>query len=482
MRYNASVTEQPYYITTTLPYVNADPHIGFALEIVTADVIARYYRQLGYDVLFNTGTDEHGQKIWQKATELNLPPQAYVDQSVTGFAQLEAALQLSITTFTRTTNPAHQQAAQAFWQRCLANGHIYKKNYSSLYCVGCELEKQRSELVNNRCPLHPNQDLETREEENYFFAFSQFQSALLTLYSEQPDFVIPPSKQSEITSFVAGGLEDFSISRLKSKMPWGVAVPGDDQHVMYVWFDALVNYISAIGWPNDLATFHRYWPAVQIAGKDNLRQQAAMWQAMLLAAGLPPSRKILINGFISVAGQKMSKSLGNVISPFDLVERYGSDATRFLLLNLGPIAGDMDVTMERFDTEYTTWLVNGVGNLFSRIAKLCSRHTIDWLQAQTSFEFTTEFRTYFEQYEITNCLRWYHDRIQDLDLFLSQAQPWKLSGSEQQDVLLEAVRHLLSLAHHLLPVLPTASQQIINHFKQSAVTPAQPLFPRIPSV
>lgn len=338
-----------FYLTTTLPYVNAEPHIGFALEIVAADVICRFQRLQGKEVVFNTGTDEHGQKIFQKAVEAGLDPQTYCDQYAAKFSDLKKMLNLSYTHFIRTTDADHIAAAQEFWLRCQANGDIYKKQYQIKYCVGCELEKTDSELVDGHCPLHPNLELEVIEEENYFFTFSKYQEALLKLYQEKPDFVRPSGKQKEIASFVAQGLQDFSISRLKEKMPWGIDVPGDETQVMYVWFDALVNYISTLGWP-DGQEFKDFWPGMQVAGKDNLRQQSAMWQAMLLSAGVAPSEQILINGFISVDGQKMSKSLGNVISPKQMVERYGQEAARFLLINLGPFGGDMDVSWEKFDT------------------------------------------------------------------------------------------------------------------------------------
>lgn len=467
------------YLTTTLPYVNADPHIGFALELVTADILARYYRSQNFNVKFNTGTDEHGQKVWQKAIELNIPPQQYVDQSSSVFEKLNDLLNISNTDFTRTTDQHHIKAAQKFWEICAKNGYIYKKNYQLMYCVGCELEKQKSELVSNCCPLHPNLALELREEENYFFRFSAFQTTLLNHYQDHPEFITPASKQNEIHNLVKQGLDDFSISRLKSKMPWGISVPNDNDHVMYVWFDALVNYISAIGWPQDPKSFNEWWPVIQIAGKDNLRQQAAMWQAMLFAAKLPASRNILINGFISVEGQKMSKSLGNVISPQILVDRFGIDATRFLLINLGPIGEDMDVSMSRFDTEYTSWLVNGLGNLFSRIAKLCSNHSMTWDSASKSVEISTEFATAIEQFEFSSCIHWLHHHIQSLDKFLSSTKPWTLADNGQIDVLQQAVHQLLTLAHHFSLIMPDSSQTIINHFKQPNVSPAKPLFPRL---
>src|SRR3989344_5555456 len=307
-----------FYITTTLPYVNAKPHIGFALEIIQADAIARFHTLLGKEVFFNFGTDEHGQKIYKKS------------------------LNLSYNNFIRTTDPDHKRAAQEIWKICRDNGFIEKGLYSAKYCVGCELEKQDSELVDDKCPLHPIEEIQTIEEENYFFKFSKFQEKLLKLYMKNPDFVVPKHRLTEISNFVKDGLKDFSVSRLKEKMPWGVSVPDDPDHVMYVWFDALTNYISALGWPSAAEAsegkpedvFTKFWGtvahpnALQMAGKDQIRQQAAMWQAMLMSAGLPPTKQIIIHGFITVGGEKMSKSVGNVIDPLAIVDEYGADALR----------------------------------------------------------------------------------------------------------------------------------------------------------
>src|SRR3990167_864202 len=276
-----------FYITTTLPYVNSDPHVGFAMELIRADVIARFRRLMGEEVMFNTGTDEHGLKIYREAQKKSENPQKYCDEYASKFENLKKALNLSYTNFIRTTDPKHMKAAQEFWRRCGRNDDIYKKMYKTKYCVGCELEKTDSELVDGQCPIHPTMELEIIEEENYFFRFSKYQQKLIDLYENNPRFVVPDFRLNEIKQFVKNGLHDFSISRLKSKMPWGVDVPDDPDHVMYVWFDALVNYISILSWPDDEENFKKWWPVVQIAGKDNLRQQCAIWQAMLMSAGLP---------------------------------------------------------------------------------------------------------------------------------------------------------------------------------------------------
>lgn len=466
-----------FYLTTTLPYVNASPHIGFALEIVAADVIARYQRSQGNNVIFNTGTDEHGQKIYEKALESNQDPQAYTDFYAGKFEELRQLLDLSYDRFIRTTNPDHKKAAQEFWQRCFQQGDIYKKLYQTKYCVGCELEKQASDLVDGRCPLHPDKELENRDEENYFFRFSKYQAQLLELYKQADPFVAPDSKLKEITSFVAGGLEDFSISRLKTKMPWGVPVPGDEDHVMYVWFDALVNYISTLGWPKEDTAYEDFWPGIQLCGKDNLRQQSAMWQAMLFSAQLPPSKKILVNGFISVDGQKMSKSLGNVISPTEMVDRYGVDGTRYLLMNLGPFGSDMDVTWEKFDTVFTSDLSNGLGNLCSRVAKMCEKTNINHITPPQKI--SEPFINRMETFDVGDCVNVIQDHITNADEYLSKQQPWKKTGDEQTEILQNAVNRIVLIASMLQPFMPQTADKILEHFTSTKITALTPLFPRL---
>lgn len=477
-----------FYITTTLPYVNAEPHIGFALEIVAADVIARYKKALGKKVVFNTGTDEHGQKIYQKASEANVPVQEYVDTYAAKFEELKQLLGIDYTHFIRTTDSHHIKSAQEFWKRCESNGDIYKRQYKLQYCIGCEMEKQASDLEDGKCPLHPNKELETREEENYFFKFSKYQEQLLNLYEANAEFVQPAGKLKEIQAFVSGGLQDFSISRLKEKMPWGVPVPGDEEHVMYVWFDALVNYISTLGWPNQSEEFELFWPGIQVAGKDNLRQQSAMWQAMLLSAGLPHSEKILINGFISVDGQKMSKSLGNVITPIQMNEKYTTEGTRFLLMHLGPFGSDMDVTWEKFDTTYTAFLSNGIGNLCSRVAKMCEKNGASFKNATTgnSFDlqyslhgFASEFEQALVHYDLLAALTFIFDLVTQSDQYLSETKPWTLDGEKQSEVLQTAVSNILVIAQHLEPYMPATAKKISAHFSAKNISALEPLFPRI---
>ncbi len=272
------MNKKPIYITTTLPYVNAKPHVGFAMEVIRADVLARYHRLQGREVFFNTGTDEHGMKIHQKAAEEGKNTQQFLDDLVVHFKSLEDKLNLSYDNFIRTTDPDHKAAAQVFWKTCADKGYIYKKKYKGLYCIGCEMYVTEKDLVDGKCKHHPKQTPEEIEEENYFFKYSDFSQDLLKLFKKKKNFVVPQWRLKEIRNFVEGGLEDFSISRLKNKMPWGVPVPGDDEHVMYVWFDALVNYISTLGWPEDSDNFKKFWKKgekIQYCGKDNLQHQSA---------------------------------------------------------------------------------------------------------------------------------------------------------------------------------------------------------------
>lgn len=450
-----------FYITTTLPYVNGRPHIGFALEIIEADAIARFHRLIGEEVVFNTGTDEHGTKIYEKAKELGKTTQKYCDEMSEHFRALKDVLGISYTNFIRTTDDRHKAAAQEFWRRCDENGDIYKKQYQLKYCVGCELEKTDSDLVDGKCPEHPNMELQLIEEENYFFRFSKYQEALLKLYQEQPDFVIPKKRMNEITAFVERGLQDFSISRLKSKMPWGVPVPGDDEHVMYVWFDALVNYISTLGWPNDIENFEKFWPGVQIAGKDNLRQQSAMWQAMLLSAGIKPSKQILINGFITVGGQKMSKSLGNVISPEELAEKFGVDGTRYLLLSGTPIGEDVDVTWERLTEKYNADLANGLGNLVARVLKLSEK--IETHDQQSVTELPKEFIELLENYRLSEGLEYIWNLVRGANKYIDETKPWELAKTDQvkfEEVMQKLLADLSLIASLLIPFLPETAEKI----------------------
>lgn len=513
---------KPFYITTTLPYVNNDPHIGFALEIVLADILARFHKAMGEEIFFNTGTDEHGQKLYQKALEAGLSPQEYVDGFAEKFKSLVPRLGiLPEIHFIRTTDEHHIQATQEFWKLCEQAGDIYKKSYTVKYCVGCELEKTDSELVNGECPWHPGKPIEFIEEENYFFRFSKYQKELLAIYDRPDDFVVPKSRQHEIREFVSSGLQDFSISRLKAKMPWGIPVPGDESQVMYVWFDALVNYISTLGWPlyqsqapiqgapslvipdstsefvsagsPESSLFEKFWGTkdspngVQIAGKDNLRQQSAMWQAMLLSAGLPTSKQIIIHGFINSNGQKMSKTLGNVVDPFAVIlalqekgvaEPQAVDALRYWFVREMNTFEDGDFTWDKFWESYNANLANGLGNLVSRILKMANTASLKW--KVESGKFDAEFCEYINKYEVQKAGDWVWAKIKQLDEFIAKEEPFKVvkvdaeKGKQQIEFLLQ---ELSSIAWHLQPLLPDTSEKILQALKGEIENPR--LFPRV---
>ena len=471
------MSKKSFYITTTAPYVNADPHIGFALEIVQADAQARFHRLLGDEVAFGFGTDEHGLKIYRKALEEKKDPLKYCDEYAKKFDDLKKALNLSTTHFMRTTDERHLKAAQYFWIRCLKQGDIYKKNYRIRYCVGCELEKSDSELEEGRCPIHPNLKIEVYEEENYFFRFSKYQKKLLEFYDKNPDFVIPKNRLLEIRTFVEKGLSDFSVSRLKEKMPWGVPVPGDPDHVMYVWFDALVFYISTLGWPGAEKEFSQFWPGVQVAGKDNLRQQTAIWQAMLMSAELPNSRQVFIHGFIIAEGKKMSKSLGNVVNPFDLVKKYGTDAVRYYLLKEIPPADDGDFSYRRMEELYNADLANELGNLVSRLTNLGELDELV-INNKTIGKWSNESVELFKNYQFSQILESIWSEIKKLNKTVDDFAPWKKPKSERKEFLIKCFQTLKSIAWQLQPFLPETAYKIIES-TTGKIKKTDPLFPRL---
>lgn len=454
------MAEKPFYITTTLPYVNADPHVGFALEIVEADALARYKRLMGTEVFFNTGTDEHGQKIAGKADEKSQPRQEYVDHYAAEFGKLKEALNLSYDAFIRTTNEEHKKAAQELWRRCLANGDIYKKKYKGLYCVGDETFVKESDLVDGYCPNHPGTKPVEIEEENYFFKLSNYQQ-YLEEYLSTPGVIVPEWRREEALTFVRSGLEDFSISREKSRMDWGIPVPDDPDQVMYVWFDALTNYISTLGWPDDAnGTFKKFWEegeTLQMAGKDQVRFQSIMWQAMLKSAGVKSTDKVLYHGFITSGGQKMSKSIGNVISPYELVERYGTDATRYILLRHMHPFDDSDLTCERMDEWYTANLVNGLGNLTARIMKMAETHLDSPIERPEADGFPEEYTNALEAFNFQSACDYIWKKIGELDERITEEEPFKLVKEDKEKAVIiikELVQDLYLTVRLLNPILP----------------------------
>ena len=475
---------KPFYLTTTLPYVNADPHIGFALELVHADILARYHALQGDDVFFNTGTDEHGLKIYRKAAEEGKDTQDYVDEYAAKFRGLKEKLGLyDGLHFIRTTDPNHKAAAQEMWRRCAKNGDIYKKTYKGLYCVGDEAFIKETDLVNGMCPNHPTMEPLHIEEENYFFRLSAYQEKLLA-YLSREGVVTPEWRRQEAITFVKGGLEDFSISRIEDKMPWGITVPDDDTQTMYVWFDALTNYISTLGWPESGEDFSKFWGtpeapnAIQMAGKDQVRFQSIMWQAMLMSAGLPTTKQVVYHGFITSGGEKMSKSLGNVIDPLAIVEEYGADALRYYLARHAHPFEDSDFTMEKFKIAYNADLANGIGNLAARVMQLAETHLTEPVKVQF-VPYPNELTGSLDRYEMNVALDYIWSRIQALDQNINHTEPFKVvkKDLEQGKKLIEGmVRELAFIDEMLEPILPETSKKII----EAIVANKKPsnLFPR----
>ncbi|MFZ2167637.1 MAG: methionine--tRNA ligase [Minisyncoccia bacterium] len=473
------------YLTTTLPYVNSDPHVGFAQEIVQADALARAWRLAGDEVFFSTGTDEHGQKIYDAAKKAGQEPQAYVDHYAAEFEGLKKALNLSYDRFIRTTDVEHVKAAQEMWRRCAAKGDIYKKTYTGLYCVGCELFKTEKELVDGKCPLHPSLVPEEVSEENYFFRLSSYQEKILA-YLEQPTSIVPEWRREEAIHFVKGGLEDFSISRESARLSWGIPVPGDESQVMYVWFDALTNYISTLGWSHDAeGKFKKFWEegqTLQVAGKDQVRFQSIMWQAMLLSADVKATDQVFYHGFITSGGQKMSKSLGNVINPLDLVEKYGTDAVRYILLrHLSPVE-DSDLTLEAVHDHYTANLTNGLGNLVARVMKLAEEHLPHPVEVEEESRY--ESLNFIQEFKFNEAMDFIFSKVAEADVFMTSHEPYKHIKSDSPEEkesaradIASLVRQLAHIATELEPLMPVTAKAIGAAVRENKKP--ENLFPRL---
>lgn len=464
-----------FYITTTLPYVNAPLHLGHATEIIRTDAIARYKKIQGCEVFFNTGTDEHGQKIAEAAAIAGKNPQEYTSECAVLFKEtLKKFGVLEGVHYIRTTDEHHIMAAQAFWKKCLDNGFIYKKNYKTKYCVGCEEEKTDSELKEGKCFIHQNLEVEIIEEENYFFKYSEFGEKLLKYYNDNPNFIIPGYRTNELREFIKRGLNDFSISRLKSKMAWGIPVPDDDEHVMYVWFDALTNYISTLGWPENLENFEKFWSGtdtetVQYCGKDNIRFQGAMWQAMLMAADIKGTDKIIVDGFImGEGGVKMSKSLGNVINPIDIINEYGVEALRYFILREFHPFEDTPVSIKSLKNSYNANLANGLGNLVSRLMTMAINYGVELNESEKKINYYPKIENSvnsLDNFDIKSEMDEIWLDIQLLDKDIQISEPYKkikVNPEEANKDLARMLKKLHSIALRLEPFMPETSAKIAD--------------------
>lgn len=474
-----------FYITTSIPYINSEPHIGYGMEVIVADILARYHRQQGDSVLFVAGTDEHGGKIAEKATEASISPKDYADKMSQIFSQTLKTLNISNDRFIRTTDPGHEHRAQLIWQKLLEAKHIYKSKYSGWYCTGCETFYPEKTVKENNgvCPLH-NRAYEKLEEENYFFKLSAFNDQIKKAINDSGLRIIPISRKNEILAVLNEGLEDISVSRPKDKISWGIAVPDDASQVMYVWFEALMNYITVLGYPEH-QDFKAFWPAdVQIIGKDILRFHAAIWPAMLLGLGVPLPKTLYVHGFIDIDGKKISKSLGNVISPKELVAKYGVDAGRYFLARHIPSYGDGEFTWELFESAYNSELADQLGNAVSRIAAMVNKYQQGVIGDIPPPEH--DIAAYEEA--IANCqfdraLDEVWEQVRGVNQFIEETKPWQIAKDKDEEhlreVLASAVGSLMEIAQLLAPFMPSTAKQIENIFASGVLkSPAGPLFPK----
>ncbi len=468
-----------FYITTAIPYVNGRPHIGHALEYFQADTIRNYHKILGEETLLLSGADENALKNVQTAEAEGIPTQELLDRNSKIFEDSYAKLGVKLDVFERGSDTIHHfPGVQKLWELCEKNGDIYKKSYTGFYCVGCESFKTEKELVDGKCPDHQKAP-EKVTEENYFFKLSNYQEKLLKLIESNELQIAPISKKNEIVSFIKQGLEDFSISRNKDRAKGvGVPVPGDETQVMYVWFDALAIYITGIGYGVDQTIFEKWWPAnVHVIGKDINRFHTVYWPTMLLSAGLPTPKAVLVHGFVQSGGQKMSKSLGNVIDPFEISEKYGLEAFRYYMLSQIPTTDDGDFTLERFIEVYNSDLANGLGNLVARVARLCEKVELSELPEIILNE---TYKSNFETYKFHEFLASVWGRISEIDQEIEKEQPWKIEDLEKlKELLQDWVEKINQIAFELKPFMPDTSEKIQNIFKEGKVKSTAPLFPRI---
>jgi methionyl-tRNA synthetase len=483
---------EKFYITTSIAYTNAPPHIGFALELIQADVLARYQRLRGKEVFFLTGTDEHGQKVVEAAEKEKKSSECFAGEISEKYKELKDLLGLSNDDFIRTSdNQKHWPAVEKVWLKLKENGDIYKKKYKGLYCPGCEAFVVRRDLIRGKCAVHKVKPEEV-EEENYFFRLSRYSKEIEKIIEEDRIKIIPRSRKKEMMNFLKKGLEDISFSRSSKKLKWGIPVPGDESQTIYVWADALVNYISAIGYAQNSKDFQKYWPAdVHCIGKDIQKFHCLIWPAMLLALGLDLPKAIFIHGFITVAGQKMSKSLGNIVDPFELVKKYGKDPVRYFLLREIPSSEDGDFTCEKFEGRYNSDLARGLGNLTFRILTLASgkelkEEKISEKVSKAIAESKKDCQEKTERFEFNESLASIWKLISFSDKYIEDSRPWEES-EEQKKIIYELLAALSHIALMIQPFLPDTSAGI---FEQLGVYPSdrewkfkikkgKPLFPGI---
>ena len=472
-----------YYVTTSIPYMNGDPHLGHALEFLYADILARAARKAGTPVIFSTGTDEHGSKVAEKAAELGVTPKALVDQMSQKFRDLQKELNISNDRFIRTTDTAHEQRAQLIW-KALAKD-IYKGSYVGLYCTGCEtfVTEAVAKEHNGICPHH-NKPYEKIQEENYFFRLSNYAPQILKAIESGSFRIVPATRKHEILQVIKEGLEDVSISRPKEKVAWGIAVPGDPTQVMYVWFEALMNYITVLGYPEH-ADFKKFWPAnVQVIGKDILRFHAAIWPGMLLALGLPLPKTLYVHGFLSIEGKKMGKSLGNSIDPHEIIEKWGADVFRYYFARHIPSYEDGDFSAERFEAAYNNELANELGNAVQRTVVMIQKNLNGIVGDIPPANHDTEkYRIALEDCRFDRALDEVWEQVRGINQYIDEEKPWEVAktGDEAhlREILAYQVSCLLEIASMLEPFMPDTAAKITYIFNEGVIQPLKgTLFPR----
>lgn len=471
-----------YFVTTSIPYMNGEPHIGHALEFVLADVLARNARKEGKPTIFSTGADEHGSKIAEKAVSLGLTPQQLVDQMSAKFQTLAQELNVSNDRFIRTTDKPHEQRAQLIWKAL--EHDIYKSSYTGWYDVKEEEFVPEAKADPARMnPEHP-QAYQKLEEENYFFRLSNYTDPILEAIESGTFKIVPESRKNEILSVLREGLEDISISRPKDKLEWGIPVPGDATQVMYVWFEALMNYITVLGYPEH-EDFKKYWPAnVQVIGKDILRFHAAIWPAMLLSLNIPLPETLYVHGFVNINGEKMSKSLGNGIAPSEIINKYGTDAFRYFFLRHVPSYNDGDFSWELFDNAYNNELANELGNAVQRTAAMVQKYQNGIIgQIPEASHDSAPIAEAIAQCRFDRALDEIWDQVRGLNQYIDEAKPWAIAKEGDEDHLQEVLAYqtscLLEIADLLEPFLPETAEKIKNVFIEGVVRPIEgTLFPK----
>lgn len=475
-----SQKDSKYYITTAIDYPNAPPHLGHSLEKVAADIIARYHRLQGYDTYFSIGLDENSQHVVKAARQQHVDIPTWINRMDEAFRLAWERLEISNDYWIRTSEERHFHASQEMFRRAQENGDIYKSVYSGWYCPNDNTFYREEDLVNGRCPNHPSVVPDWVEEENYFFALSKYADRLLEHIRKNPDFIVPAIRQAEVVAIVQQGLRDFAVSRLANRISdtWGIPVPGDPSQVIYVWFDALTNYITAAGFPDDMAKFAYYWPAdAHVIGKDITRFHCLYWPAMLMSAGLPLPRQVAVHGFITLEGQRISKTAGNIVEPIELVEEFGADAVRFYLARNLSFASDGDFSRARLIQHYNDELANDLGNLLNRIVSMTKRYRGGSIPnpgpigdyekdlQRVASETKQSAEASLENWEIGAALNAIWNFVKRANQYIEQSEPWKLARQSEKEAELNTVLYygaeaMRLLAVYLAPFIPSSCNRI----------------------